>query len=144
MKKILNNKVYDTKTAKLLGESSFGRYGDFNYWIEELYQKKTGEFFLYGEGGANTRYGRQTATNTWSGGSAITPLTYETAQKWAEEHLTGDEYEAIFGKIEEDENTVRRFFTMRADSLEKLKRAASRRGVTMSELFEEFISSLEE
>lgn len=37
-----------------------------------------------------------------TGGEMIAPLTYENALKWAEEYLTGDEVDEIFG-ISEDE-----------------------------------------
>ncbi len=48
MKKIINGKRYDTETAKLIGSDGYSNPSDFNYWSEDLYQKKTGEFFLYG------------------------------------------------------------------------------------------------
>ena len=50
MKKIINGKKYDTDTAKCVGHDSFGCRGDFRYWFEQLYQKQTGEFFIYGDG----------------------------------------------------------------------------------------------
>lgn len=46
MKKIINGKKYDTSTAKYLGEYDFGYQSSFNWYREELYEKKTGEFFL--------------------------------------------------------------------------------------------------
>ena len=53
MKKIINHKMYNTETAERLASSSNGYgYDDFRYMEEQLYRKKTGEFFLYGEGGA--------------------------------------------------------------------------------------------
>ena len=55
MKKIINNKLYDTDTAKRLGYDGGG--DGFDSWTEELYKKRTGEYFIYGEGGARTRYG---------------------------------------------------------------------------------------
>ena len=53
MRKNIDRKMYDTETAELLASSSNGYgHGDFRYMEEQLYRKKTGEFFLYGEGGA--------------------------------------------------------------------------------------------
>ena len=60
MKKIIDGKVYNTDTAKKIGEWSYGRYGDINYVEETLYQTKKGAFFIYYEGGANTSYGVDT------------------------------------------------------------------------------------
>lgn len=34
-------------------------------------------------------------------GYKIAPLTVKEAKKWAEMHLTVDEYESIFGEVEE-------------------------------------------
>jgi len=59
MKKIINGKKYDTETATKLGEDCRGYRGDIDFWSEELYRKKTGEFFLYGEGGARSQYNAQ-------------------------------------------------------------------------------------
>lgn len=51
MKKIINGKKYDTETATSVGEySSNYACSDYKHYDETLYKKKTGEFFLYGEG----------------------------------------------------------------------------------------------
>ena len=106
MKKIINNKVYDTETAKMLGrmDNGFG-YNDFDWVSESLFRKKTGEFFLLGEGGARTRYASNVGDNSWSSGSAIIPIGEERAREWAEHYLKADEYENIFGKVSEDGTT---------------------------------------
>lgn len=102
MKKIINGKTYNTETAKELGYRQFGNYGDFDMIAETLYQKKGGEFFLYAEGGANTKYAIHSGPNSWGGGEHIIPLIESEAMKWAEENLDGDEYEEIFGEVEEE------------------------------------------
>lgn len=101
MKKILNGKLYNTDTAKLIGGYSYGTPRDFKYIAEDLYKKKTGEFFIAGEGGAMTEYFRQTGQNSYSGGEDIFPLTEKEAREWAEEHLTAEEYIEAFGCPEE-------------------------------------------
>lgn len=101
MKKIINGKKYDTDTAKNLGSAGYNHLGDFSFWREELYQKKTGEFFLYGKGGAMSKYARRTGLNEWSGGEEIIPLSPEEARKWAEKNIEAEEYERIFGTCEE-------------------------------------------
>ena len=101
MKKIINGRKYDTETAKEVAYWNNGYpHSNFSHCEETLYLKKTGEFFLYGEGGALTEYSR----DTWSGscgGSKIIPMTEEDAKEWAMEHLECDEYEALFGEVEE-------------------------------------------
>ena len=101
MKKIINGRRYDTDTAKILGSAGYSHPGDFNYWRETLYVKKTGEFFLHGFGGPLSKYARSIALNEWTGGEEIIPLSLEEAQKWTEENLEAEEYEEIFGACEE-------------------------------------------
>ena len=76
MKKIINGRKYDTETAKEIG-----------YWSN-------------GEGGALTQYSR----DTWdgrTGSSQIILMTENEAKEWSENKLSCDEYEALFGEVEE-------------------------------------------
>ncbi len=131
MKKIINGKRYDTNTAKLIGETSYSNRTDFAYWSEELYQKRTGEFFLYGEGGPMSKYARSTGQNSWSGGKKIIPLTIEEAQEWAEKYLDADEYEALF-EAEEDKTLISAWVpdSVKADA-DKLRE----QGHTLADIF---------
>lgn len=98
MKKIINGKKYDTDTAECVGYWSNG-YSGFQRAEERLFRKKTGEFFLHGEGGAMTIYS-ESYGNEISGGNEIIPLSEEEAREWAERNLDVEEYEAIFGEVE--------------------------------------------
>lgn len=135
MKKIMDGKRYDTETAELCAEweNSFG-YTDFNWCRERLYQKKTGEFFLYGEGNAMSKYARSIGNNSWGSGEELIPLTYTAAQKWAEEKLDGDEYEAIFGEVEEDDSKQTVTLSLPGNVVSRLKQMASKTGKTQSDL----------
>lgn len=140
MKKIINNKVYDTETAKELGNWDNGRYGnDFSAVSETLYRKKTGEFFLFGEGGPMTKYAVAEGSNSWRGGSRIMPLSFTEAREWAEEHLSGEEYEAIFGEVVEDENRVQVCYSLSAAAVETIKRRAAELGISASAYVESLI-----
>jgi len=101
MNKVINGKGYNTETARELAiyENGYPR-NDFKFYEETLYIKKTGEYFLYGEGGGNSKYGEWHG-NSGGPGEAITPLTLKEAKEWAEQ-LDGDEYEKIFGAVEEE------------------------------------------
>ena len=102
MKQIINGRMYNTETAKMLGSDSNGLSPrDFGYTYEELYKKKTGEYFLYGEGGPNSCYSRSVGQNCWSGDSRIVPITEEKARAWGEKHLWVDDYIEAFGEPEE-------------------------------------------
>lgn len=102
MKKIINGRMYNTDTAKrLCSADNGGSCRDFSHWEEELYQKKTGEFFLYGEGGPASKYSRSCGQNEWCGGCDITPMTEQQAREWMERNATADEYIEVFGEPEE-------------------------------------------
>lgn len=141
MKKIINNKVYDTATAQELGAwANAGHWGDFNHMEETLYRKKTGEYFLHGEGGPMTQYAQATGTNNWSGGERIMPLSFAEARKWGEDHLTGDEYEAIFGEITEDASRMQVTYSLSASTVETIRRRASELGISASAYIDRLVS----
>jgi hypothetical protein len=138
MKKIINGKVYDTEKAKQVASySNAGSWRDFQHYEETLYLKRTGEYFLFGEGGPMTRYARSEGQNSWTGGERIEPLTYAAAKEWAEEHLTASEYESIFGEVEEDDSKVLTTFNLTRATAEKLRRESQERGMSLSALVDE-------
>lgn len=101
MKKIINGKRYDTSTARLVSEyESTLPKSDFYWFKEELYRKKTGEFFLCGEGHGMTRWAYRCQDGTRTRGSDILPLTEAEARAWVEQY-DNDRYEIIFGECEE-------------------------------------------
>lgn len=104
MKRIIDGRKYDTDTAIEVARHSnegYVRCGDFNWIDEALYRKKKGEYFLAGEGGANTEYAERLPDNWRSGGERITPMSKEEAMDWAEKYMDADEFEAEFGPVEE-------------------------------------------
>lgn len=102
MKKIISGAKYDTETAKEIGSwYNTADQHNFNYVEETLYRTKSGRYFLHGEGGASSRYASHDPDGHSSSGEKIIPLSRENAQEWAEEHMDGDEYEAVFGEIPE-------------------------------------------
>ncbi len=140
MKKIINGKVYDTDKAERVGEWDNGKWDDRLYrCCEDLYRKRTGEFFLYGYGGPGSKYSVSCGNNSWSGGEKIIPLSYEAAQEWAEEHLDGDDYEEIFGEISEDDNRATITISISASAIERAKREASKAQTSLSAYIESLI-----
>ena len=101
MRKIINGKKYDTETARLVGERASNLEDNLTYVLESLYKKRTGEFFLAGEGGPMTSYRTYIDANSWRGGSKITPLTEAEAREWAANNLTVGQYEAVLGPVAE-------------------------------------------
>lgn len=142
MKKIIKNKVYDTATAQKCGEWDNGHYtSDFAYCAETLYRKKTGEFFLHGEGHALSKYAWHSG-NSSGWGEQIIPMSYTEAQEWAENHLDGDEYVTIFGEPEESEELGDLHVRISAAKMAKLRQAASQASVSLASMIEKLIDTL--
>ena len=104
MVKIIGGKRYNSETATKLGSYSPMHPGYSDGYIATLYQKKGGEFFLHGMGGAGSPYSVDVPSNPGAkaAGEKIIPLSTKQAMEWAEEYLSSDEYEAIFGEVGED------------------------------------------
>lgn len=143
MKRIINQKRYDTDKAVKVGEYWNGlSRSDFGYITETLYRKRTGEFFLHGQGGANTKYAKAVGTNCWQGDERLMPLEFETARKWAEKHLTVEEYEDIFGAVTEDDSRKVVTLSLTMTAIEKLKKATSKLGMTQSDIVDMLIMKM--
>ena len=56
MQKIICKKVYDTTTSTVVKKLAFGSYGDPAGYEETLYVTAEGNYFLYTNGGAESKY----------------------------------------------------------------------------------------
>lgn len=94
----IDNKRYNIDKAKLIAVWDNGLCAwDFDFIREMLYRKKTGEFFLYGVGGARTKYQAIDGDGKSSiGGEEIVPLTDAEAKEWLETYTDEDTYKTIF------------------------------------------------
>ena len=143
MKRIINQKRYNTEKAEKVGEYWNGlSKSDFGHITETLYRKRTGEFFLHGQGGANTKYAKAVGTNCWQGDERLMPLEFEAARKWAEEHLDADQYEEIFGAVTEDDSRKVVTLSLTMTAIEKLKKATSKLGMTQSDIVDMLIMKM--
>ena len=59
MQKMICKKVYDTDNAELVKKVTFGQFGDSNGYEESLYKTDGGLFFLYVNGGINSKYPKE-------------------------------------------------------------------------------------
>ena len=133
MVKIIKGRKYDTDTAREVGSySNAGSWRDFGHFEETLYCKRTGEYFLFGEGGPMTKYRETVGQNEWSGGSKIIPLDFNEAREWAEKNLSAEEYEAEFGEVAEDDSRAAITITLPSTMIDTLKREAVERHLTLS------------
>lgn len=138
MKKIINGKRYDTDTAREIGCNY--HYEDRLYgWAETLYLKKSGEYFLFGEGGPGSRYARAEGSNSWANGWDIFPMTFDEAKKWTEKNLDAKTYEENFGVIEDDETAEVMTIKLPASTAAKIRRRAQETGKKIGEVIAEAI-----
>jgi len=80
MKKVINGKVYDTKTAELVHEWSNGHFtNDFQYRSKDLYRTSKGNWFIHHEGGAMTDMAQSCGNNSVCGSSDIEPISERDA-----------------------------------------------------------------
>lgn len=150
MKKRIKSLVYDTSTAK-----EIVTYTDFpvssNEHVEEtLYRKRTGEFFLYGKGNANSGYA--TYNNMAGGyepGQRIIPLTFDEAKEWYERNLNNEEYDFTEEQykelfvVERKDDEAKRTFTLNLSvrAKKELEKMATIQGKSQSEIVENLILS---
>ena len=99
MKRLITNKKYDIHEANLVAEFNNGLDSTAaEFCIEELYLKKSGEYFLYGRGGVNTRW----SDSNEEKGERIKNLSTEEAQEWINLHSHDHHYYAdLFGEAQE-------------------------------------------
>lgn len=98
MNKVINGKMYNTETAKMVATWDNGLSStDCYYDDEDLFQKKTGEFFLW----VRTLSPIFSFCDIYEPQRGIIPITIEQAKEWAEKRLSGDEYVKLFGEVQE-------------------------------------------
>ena len=72
MKKIINKVTYNTDTSSELGAINIGEFGDPIGYEERLCKTKKNEYFLYGNGGVESKYTEET----------ITLITEKESKEW--------------------------------------------------------------
>ena len=98
VKVTVDGKEYDTDTTEYVGRYKNTPYhNDTNFYEETLYRKKTGEFFLYGQGNSASKYAYISPGGRRSFAQRIVPLTDEKAKVWMQQHGYGEKCAALFG-----------------------------------------------
>jgi len=102
MRQVIDGKVYDTETATLIANDSFGYPSDFKHWDESLYITKKRTYFIAGSGGAMTKYAVSMGNNSTGGSSRIEPISKEEALSWLEKHGSAEDIEKYFPDMIEE------------------------------------------
>lgn len=139
MQQMIDNKVYDTETAKPLGNWQRGYSSERGYISETLYITEAGDYFLYGEGGSRSRYAKRVAPNTWGYGERIIPFSNEEANAWAENHLSEADFFAAQKEVKYGGCLTPMMIRLQCETAKTLKAVAQEQGRKASELAEEMI-----
>jgi len=86
MRKVVQGKRYDTETAELVADYSYGYGNDFRHFEEELYKTKNGNWFKVGSGGPMSQYCESANGNTWGISDVFIPMSDEEAFNWLQTH----------------------------------------------------------
>lgn len=158
MKKIINGRRYDTSTATLIdyyminnigfdkvdkgNVESFKKYISekrlLDQRLENLYRKKTGEFFLYtlnspmSELAGRKLYGKRNYEN-------IIPLSIDEAKEWLEECSDAETYESVFET--EDEDNIAFSLLLPENLYNKLKNESEKTGESMKDIIVEALEN---
>ena len=62
MQKIVRGKVLDTETASIVKKVTYGFFGDSDGYEETLYVTEDGTYFLYTNGGVDSKYPEEKIT----------------------------------------------------------------------------------
>lgn len=76
MKKIIDGTTYDTQCSTLDKKFTYGAPGDATGYEETLYISSDGRYFIYTNGGAQSKYTHED----------ITPIEREQVRKWIMSH----------------------------------------------------------
>ena len=96
MEKIINGKTYNTDTANKVGVYQYSHESDFTYVYEALYRTKKGQWFIYYEGGAMSKYAKPVGNNNVGGDRGIRLLDEAEVKEWMEQHADAETYQTYF------------------------------------------------
>lgn len=72
MKKIICKVEYDTEKSQLIAKNTIGTFGEKDGYEECLYETADGKYFLYTNGGENSKYPKE----------SITRMSAAKAEEW--------------------------------------------------------------
>jgi len=103
MQRVIGGRKFNTETAKFICDISGPETdrGNFRYDSTYLYRTAHGRYFIAGHGGPLSRWRQSTGQNSWSGGEGIEAIDEAEARALAERHMWADNFEKVFGPVEE-------------------------------------------
>jgi len=139
MEQKIDSILYDTESAKPLGNWQRGYSSERGYISETLYVTEDGHYFLYGEGGPRSRYAQRVGPNTWGYGERILPFSTEEANAWAENHLTEAAFYTALKEVTYHGCMTPMMIRLQCVTADKLKKLAEEQGRKAADIAEEMI-----
>lgn len=141
MKKRIRGLMYNTDTAKLIyTDNSRAVRNSESSVVENLYRKKTGEFFIYGKGNSNTRYAKPVNEGeSFKPGEGIIPLTYEEAKQWGKKNMPQAEYSRVFDYVSNSTDEITAGILISEQTNDMLKRIADKMDKNISKTLDSLV-----
>lgn len=118
---------------------------DNRHYVEELYLKKTGEFFIYGKGNALSKYAFDNPAGGREPGEEILPVSFDRAKEWYTARLndqvpnfTDEQYKELFAIADSDEK-VKMTISISGRSRKALQDLAMIQNKSQSQIIESLI-----
>lgn len=143
MKKIINNRVFDTDTAQLIKCADHDNItSNEGSCKQNLYRKRTGDYFLCVSGARADSFHNLRLTDAKHDRERhIYLLTFEQARAWCEAEMTAEEWLENFEPAEDDSLAALNL-TLSAAAVSKFKLSAQQQQISQKELMEKLIGTL--
>ncbi|MBQ9542662.1 MAG: hypothetical protein IJJ76_12270 [Ruminococcus sp.] len=143
MKKIIDNRVYDTDTAQLIKQADHDNIiSGEGKCKQSLYRKRTGDYFLCVYGARADSFHNLHLTDAKHDRERhIYLLTFEQARAWCEAEMTAEEWLENFEPAEDDSLAALNL-TLSAAAVSKFKLSAQQQQISQKELMEKLIGTL--
>lgn len=148
MKLRIFNSIYDTDTARKIAERKSASFNTDESFRETLFRKKGGEFFLFGEGGKESKYRKATAKG-YINGQKIIPLTYKEADNWLKQASTTNPklkplYKRIFDISDAESKKVAVTFRVKQATKNKIEKIATIMNVHQGDVIDNLLKEYKE
>lgn len=140
MDSIIGTRRYNTETAKKVLSVESDIHTD-SYYKEDLYQKRTGEYFLHCKGGPQSKYrDYNKGQGCWVESEVILPLSIDSMNSWVAENFDrdSDAIKDLFDPKDGDYTMISARISSKSKKL--LSEQANRMGVSQAKVIDLLIS----
>lgn len=137
MKKVIGGSVYNTDTARKVGQWDNGKLDGPEWGRETLYQTKSGRYFLRFAGGPDSEHAEVAADGQRSRGVRLQPISPSDAAAWAADRMSPQQFSAEFGPPANPKELEQLNLSIPAGVKSKLERMKAETGKSISQIVSE-------